>query len=65
MEMLIVPVPGPDLVQPAPVAVAGATDALAERTLDRGVDEDAIHVRIARGEAQQRHLPPPEASRTR
>ncbi len=45
VEMIVVPVPGPHLVQPAAV-VAGLA---AERLLDRRVDEDALDDRVLGG----------------
>src|SRR5215472_2197419 len=57
MEMLVVAVPGADLVQPRVVAVARAADAVTKCALDGGMHEDAVDARVARREPQQAHLP--------
>src|SRR5437016_664600 len=45
VEVVVMAEPGPDFSQPAPVARGLA----AQRLLDRGIDEDALHGRLPRG----------------
>ncbi len=52
MEMIVMPVPRPQAMQPRPIADRGAELALAKRALDHRTDEDAIDTRIGRGEPQ-------------
>src|SRR6266849_8565944 len=52
MEVVVVAVHRPHLMEPAAVALGFA----AKRFLDRGVDEDALHARLLRGRADHREM---------
>ena len=50
MEMIVMPIPRPEAMQPRPIADRGTELALTERAFDHRIDEDAIDMRIGRGE---------------
>src|SRR5207247_9095714 len=52
MEVIVVAVHRPHLMKPTAVAPGFA----AQRFLDRGVDEDALHARLLRGGADHREM---------
>ena len=52
MEVIVVAVHRPNLMEPTAVAPGFA----AQRFLDRGVDEDALHARLLRGGADHREM---------